>query len=111
MLALAAATLAVWGCDDVVTGSGHVIACANVAVTGARTEFSNELERYLARCRRATELPLAVGFAQDNGIERRHGAQPRRDPPLRARASSELRAGPHSGSSERREEPLRVLDK
>jgi tryptophan synthase alpha chain len=46
-------------------GDGLVYAVARKGVTGARTEFSTELEGYLARCRQATELPLAVGF----GIE------------------------------------------
>ena len=31
-------------------------------MTGSKTEFSEELHKYLARCRRATSLPLAVGF-------------------------------------------------
>jgi tryptophan synthase alpha chain len=43
-------------------GSGFVYAVARKGVTGKQTERSNELESYLARCRAATELPLAVGF-------------------------------------------------
>lgn len=43
-------------------GDGLVYAVARTGVTGSQTELSPELERYLARCRRATELPLAVGF-------------------------------------------------
>jgi tryptophan synthase alpha chain len=31
-------------------------------VTGAETSFGPELDAYLARCRAATDLPLAVGF-------------------------------------------------
>jgi len=31
-------------------------------VTGTKTEFSEELHKYLDRCQRATSLPLAVGF-------------------------------------------------
>jgi len=46
-------------------GDGLAYAVARKGVTGAKTEFSTELEAYLARCRQATELPLAVGF----GIE------------------------------------------
>ena len=34
---------------------------ARKGVTGSQTEFS-ELGEYLARCRRATDLPLALGF-------------------------------------------------
>jgi tryptophan synthase alpha chain len=43
-------------------GDGFVYAVARKGVTGSATEFGEELEQYLARCRRATELPLAVGF-------------------------------------------------
>jgi tryptophan synthase alpha chain len=35
---------------------------ARKGVTGADTRFSEELGAYLARCRHATELPLALGF-------------------------------------------------
>lgn len=41
---------------------GFVYCVARKGVTGARTEFAESLERYLARCRAATSLPLAVGF-------------------------------------------------
>lgn len=41
---------------------GFVYCVARKGVTGARTDFSDELTRYLARCRAATSLPLAVGF-------------------------------------------------
>jgi tryptophan synthase alpha chain len=41
---------------------GFVYCVARKGVTGADTTFSEELERYLARCRRATNLPLALGF-------------------------------------------------
>jgi tryptophan synthase alpha chain len=42
--------------------SGFVYCVARKGVTGSQTDFSDELSRYLARCRRATPLPLAVGF-------------------------------------------------
>jgi tryptophan synthase alpha chain len=42
--------------------SGFVYCVARKGVTGAATTFSSELEEYLARARRATSLPLAVGF-------------------------------------------------
>jgi tryptophan synthase alpha chain len=42
--------------------SGFVYCVARKGVTGAATSFSTELEEYLARARRATSLPLAVGF-------------------------------------------------
>lgn len=43
-------------------GDGFVYAVARKGVTGSATEFSDDLAAYLARCRAATELPLAVGF-------------------------------------------------
>ena len=41
---------------------GFVYCVARKGVTGAFTTFSRDLETYLGRCRRATRLPLAVGF-------------------------------------------------
>jgi tryptophan synthase alpha chain len=41
--------------------SGFVYCIARKGVTGANTEFS-VLDEYLARCREATPLPLALGF-------------------------------------------------
>ena len=41
---------------------GFVYCVARKGVTGASTDFSRELGDYLARCRAATNLPLAVGF-------------------------------------------------
>lgn len=43
-------------------GDGFVYAVARKGVTGSKTEFSDDLAQYLARCRAATALPLAVGF-------------------------------------------------
>jgi tryptophan synthase alpha chain len=43
-------------------GDGFIYAVARKGVTGSETEFSDDLAQYLARCRAATELPLAVGF-------------------------------------------------
>lgn len=42
--------------------SGFVYCVARKGVTGKETEFSDQLDDYLTRCRRATNLPLAVGF-------------------------------------------------
>jgi tryptophan synthase alpha chain len=42
--------------------SGLIYCVARKGVTGASTSFSTDLEQYLARARRATPLPLAVGF-------------------------------------------------
>lgn len=41
---------------------GFIYCIARKGVTGANTAFSKEMERYLARCRKATHLPLALGF-------------------------------------------------
>lgn len=42
--------------------SGFVYCLARKGVTGKETQFSQDLTTYLARCRAATDLPLAVGF-------------------------------------------------
>jgi tryptophan synthase alpha chain len=42
--------------------SGFVYCVARKGVTGMDTRFSEELGAYLARCRQATKLPLALGF-------------------------------------------------
>lgn len=41
---------------------GFVYCVARKGVTGAGTNFSKDLDSYLARCRAATDLPLALGF-------------------------------------------------
>ena len=43
-------------------GRGFIYCVARKGVTGTETSFSGQLENYLARCRQATDLPLAVGF-------------------------------------------------
>jgi len=43
-------------------GGGFVYCVARKGVTGMDTRFSEALEHYLERCRRATPLPLALGF-------------------------------------------------
>jgi len=42
--------------------SGFVYCVARKGVTGMDTRFSDELSAYLDRCRKATDLPLALGF-------------------------------------------------
>lgn len=42
--------------------AGFVYAVARKGVTGKDTTFSDELGVYLARCREATDLPIALGF-------------------------------------------------
>lgn len=44
---------------------GLIYCVARKGVTGSKTQFG-ELGEYLARCRRATQLPLAVGFGVKN---------------------------------------------
>ena len=43
-------------------GNGFIYCVARKGVTGKDTDFSSELADYLKRCRRATTLPLALGF-------------------------------------------------
>ncbi len=43
-------------------GKGFVYCVARKGTTGAETTFSSSLENYLSRCRKATDLPLALGF-------------------------------------------------
>jgi tryptophan synthase alpha chain len=42
--------------------NGFIYCVARRGVTGADTEFSFEFQKYLERCRSATDLPLALGF-------------------------------------------------
>lgn len=42
--------------------SGFVYCLARKGVTGAQTDLSADLAQYLARCRKAASVPLAVGF-------------------------------------------------
>jgi len=42
--------------------NGFVYCVARKGVTGARTKFNTDLDDYLKKCRKATSLPLAVGF-------------------------------------------------
>jgi tryptophan synthase alpha chain len=43
-------------------GRGFIYCAARRGVTGKQSEFGDEFYTYLQRCRRATTLPLAVGF-------------------------------------------------
>ena len=43
-------------------GKGFIYCVARKGVTGAQTDFTADLEKYLSRCREATNLPLALGF-------------------------------------------------
>jgi tryptophan synthase alpha chain len=50
-------------------GRGFIYCVARKGVTGLPTAFSAELDAYLARCRAATQLPLAVGFGVQNAAD------------------------------------------
>ena len=42
--------------------AGFIYCVARKGVTGQKTDFSDDLEDYLNRCRQGTDLPLALGF-------------------------------------------------
>ncbi len=48
---------------------GFVYCVARKGVTGLHTTFSAELDAYLARCRTATKLPLALGFGVQDAAD------------------------------------------
>jgi tryptophan synthase alpha chain len=48
---------------------GFVYCVARKGVTGLHTTFSGELDAYLARCRAATKLPLALGFGVQDAAD------------------------------------------
>jgi len=52
-------------------GAGFIYCVARRGVTGSKTDFDASFDAYLTRCRRATNLPLAVGF----GISSREDVQ------------------------------------
>jgi tryptophan synthase alpha chain len=44
------------------SGSGFIYCVARKGVTGSSTDFSDTISTYLQNCRKATSLPLALGF-------------------------------------------------
>ncbi len=48
------------------SASGFIYCAARRGVTGRKSEFDDDFNTYLARCRAATSLPLAVGFGIRN---------------------------------------------
>ena len=50
-------------------GRGFIYCVARKGVTGVHTTFSADLDAYLARCRAATQLPLAVGFGVQDAAD------------------------------------------
>lgn len=48
--------------DLTVHARGFIYCVARRGVTGKKSEFDQDFDGYLARCRAATDLPLAVGF-------------------------------------------------
>jgi tryptophan synthase alpha chain len=49
--------------------SGFIYCLARKGVTGADTQFSDDLTAYLARCRRASSVPIAVGFGIKDKVD------------------------------------------
>ncbi|MFO7604775.1 MAG: tryptophan synthase subunit alpha [Desulfurivibrionaceae bacterium] len=47
-------------------GDGFIYCVARRGVTGGKTELDRDFRDYMARCRSATDLPLAVGFGISN---------------------------------------------
>ena len=43
-------------------GAGFIYCVARRGVTGQKTDFDQDFNQYIERCRSATDLPLAVGF-------------------------------------------------
>jgi len=43
-------------------GAGFIYCVARRGVTGKKTDFDQDFNEYISRCRNATSLPLAVGF-------------------------------------------------
>ena len=43
-------------------GAGFIYCVARRGVTGKKTDFDQDFDEYIRRCRNATSLPLAVGF-------------------------------------------------
>jgi tryptophan synthase alpha chain len=42
--------------------AGFIYCVARKGVTGQKTDFSNDMQSYLIKCREGTQLPLALGF-------------------------------------------------
>jgi tryptophan synthase alpha chain len=51
---------------------GFVYCVARKGVTGTRTTLDQSLEAFVARCRQATSVPLALGFGLQTGADLRH---------------------------------------
>jgi tryptophan synthase alpha chain len=51
---------------------GFVYCVARKGVTGLHTDLDQSLEAFVARCRQATSLPLALGFGLQTGADLRH---------------------------------------
>jgi tryptophan synthase alpha chain len=49
--------------QEIASYAGGFIYCvARKGVTGQQTDFSTQLKEYMERCRKAVDLPLALGF-------------------------------------------------
>ena len=49
--------------------SGMIYAVARKGVTGNKTEMGDDLDRFLARCRQHTQLPIGVGFGVSSRVD------------------------------------------
>ena len=49
-----------------ISGSGFIYCVARRGVTGKKSELGEDFDSYLAKCRGATQKPLAVGFGIQN---------------------------------------------
>lgn len=48
---------------------GFVYVVARRGVTGSKTDFDAEIYEFIARCKKATDVPLAVGFGLTSGAD------------------------------------------
>ncbi len=81
--------------------SGFIYCVSTTGVTGARAALRADLPEFVARIRRHTDLPLAVGF----GVS--HGRAGGRGGPLRRRGHHRERPGRHGAKSESVEQAYR----
>lgn len=62
--------------ERIVSGaSGFVYCVSSLGVTGERSSFHSGVDEFIASVRRATDLPVAVGFGISTGEQVAHFAQ------------------------------------
>ena len=72
---------------------GFVYCVARKGVTGRQTHIDDSLEAFMARCRRATALPLALGFWSPHRRRPAASARPGRHGDSRDRLTHDLGTG------------------